>query len=75
MGFCQVFGRLAIIFGVVCSELPTTRQHCDGDQEDENTASLSEKTGVSPEFAVATLFLKSHKLLIPRAFVRIHPIR
>jgi hypothetical protein len=50
-------------------------QHCDGDHDDENTASISEKTGVSPEFAVATLFLKSHKLLIPWTFVRIHPIR
>jgi hypothetical protein len=49
--------------------VPTTHQ------EDEHTASISEKTGVLPESAVATLFLKSHKLLIPWTFVRIYPVR
>jgi len=60
---------------LLCRRYWRCMQQCDGDQEEETTASLPEKTVASPEFAVATLFLKRHKLLVPRAFVRICPIR
>ncbi len=57
------------------SQQVTTTSSSDNTQKEDTTASISEKKGVLPEFAGATLFLKSHELLIPWTFVRIDPVR